>query len=121
MSDLSIVQSTRELILEDGDLIMTDGIEAIQQHLAQRLRTFLAEWFLDRRVGVPYYEQILIKNPNPSALDTIFKSVILNTPGIQELLEFDIQIDDQTRELTLEFRANTIDGEIDFTEVLGVF
>lgn len=125
MSDLRIQDSDRELVFENGDLVLTQGREGISQHLAQRLRTFFGEWFLDTRIGVPYYEHILLKSPNPEVLDTIFKSVILNTPGVQELLDFDITFPDDdnpgNRTMTLEFKANTIAGVIDFTEVLGVF
>lgn len=120
MSDLKINQATRELELDNGDLQLTETTEAIQQHLAQRLRTFFAEWFLDRRIGIPYFEQVLIKSFNPEVLDTIFKNAILNTPGVLELIEFDIDLDNATRVMTLTFKANTLDGVIDFSEILGV-
>lgn len=121
MSDLNLDLLTGDAILDEGNFELNSGIDAVRQHLKQRLQTFLGEWFLDNRVGVPYYEHILIKNPNPSVLDTVFKSVILNTPGILELIEFDIDLDEATRQMTLVFKANTVDGEIDFSQVLGVF
>ena len=121
MSDLKLDTTTEDLeIGPDGDLILTSGKEAIEQHLKQRLRTFLGEWFLERRTGIPYFEQVLIKAFNPTVLDGIFKNVILNTPGVTELQEFDILLDTSTREMNLTFRVDTIDGDFDFSEPLGV-
>jgi len=120
MSDIRL-STQGDIELVNGDLSLTQGADAIVQHLKQRLKTFLGEWFLDNRVGIPYFQQILIKNPDPLVLDTIFKSVVLNTPGVQELIEFDIDLEVATRIMTLTFRARTIDGEIDFSQVLGSF
>lgn len=120
MSDI-LLGTDNDIELVDGDLHLTLDDEAIAQHLKQRLKTFLGEWFLDNRVGIPYYQHILVKNPNPLVLDSIFKSVILNTPGVEELTEFDIDLEPATRVMTLIFRVRTITGEIDFSEVLGSF
>ena len=100
------------------DLSLVSGIESIRQHLAQRLKTFMGEWFLDNRIGVPYFQQVLIKNPDPVVLDSVFKAVIVNTPGVIELLEFDLKVDRSTRQLKLSFTASTTEGEISFDEVL---
>jgi hypothetical protein len=109
--------SDGDIFLNVNDLELTSGIEAKAQHLTQRLRTFLAEWFLDLRIGVAYFQQIMIKNPNPAIVDSVLKKEILNTPGILQLTSFDLDIA-TNRELTLSFRAITSEGEIDFSEVI---
>lgn len=101
------------------DLQLVDEEKAVGQHLAQRLKTFTGEWFLDQRIGVPYLQQVLVKNPDPVVLDSVFKAEIINTPGIVELRSFDLQIDAGTRQLRLEFKAVTDAGTIvSFNEVL---
>jgi len=119
MSDIKVHRDNLDLVLENGDLAIVKKADAIAQHIKQRLRTFLGEWFLDTGAGVPYYEHVNVKNPSPLILDTIFKSMILSTPGVEELLEFDIQLDNATRIMTLVFKVRTIDEEINFIEVLG--
>jgi len=99
-----------DLALSDTDLRLVTGVDAIRQHLIQRLKTFLLEWFLDRRKGVPYIQAVLIKNPNPLAVAAVFKSEIIETPGIVELISFDLQIDPGVRSLRLTFTAAVEDG-----------
>jgi hypothetical protein len=116
--DLMLDESTWDLATGDTDLLLVDGRDAIGQHLAQRLKTFLGEWFLDLRIGVPYFQQVMVKNPDPLVLDSVFKSEIINTPGVTELLSFDLKIDAGSRLLQLSFSAATDDGVITFSEVL---
>ena len=116
MSDLRIDDTTGDLIIEEGNLLLNEGIESVRQFLRARLRTFLGDWLLDRSVGVPYIEEIFVKNPNPTILDSIFKREILNTPGVVELLEFEMTLDSELRKLSLDFKARTLDGIIIFSE-----
>lgn len=120
MSDLSLDTLTADLIIQNGDLVLNSGLEAIRQNLQSRLSFFLGEWFLDVDAGVPYYQDVLKKNPDPVILDGVFKDAILGTPGVIGLDEFDMQMDTALRQLKLTFRARTTDGPIDFDELLGV-
>ena len=113
--DLELDSTNWDLIIENGDLKMVDTIAAIDQHLTQRLKTFLGEWFLDVREGVPYFQYILVKNPDPVVVDTLFKNEIINTPGVLELLTFGLDIN-STRLLKLTFKARTNSGVLDFTK-----
>ena len=116
MSDLTL-DSTGDLFLDEIDLVLNSGQEAIQQHMSQRLRTFVGEWFLNLTVGVPYYQQILVKNPDPVIVDSVLKKEIIDTPGTKRLLDFDLDVDTTSRLLTLAFKAETIEGSvINFSE-----
>jgi len=118
MSDIALDSITGDISIIEGVIALNDENTAIAQHLRSRLRTFFGEWFLDISVGVPYFEQILIKNPNPVSVDSILKKEILETDGILELLTFDLDLNPTTRELTLTFQARTITGSVDFSEVI---
>lgn len=103
----------------DGDIEnkKVDGQEEIRQHLMQRLRTFLNEWFLDLSIGLPYFEEVLIKQPNQAGIESIFIEEILQCPGIVRLLDFNLDLD-KDRTLTVSGTAEGYDGLIDFS--LGV-
>jgi hypothetical protein len=116
MADITL-DSDGDVFVDINDLVLTSGIGAKIQHTKQRLRTFLGEWFLDLRAGVAYFQQILVKNPNPAVVDSIFKKTIINTPGTQQLTFFDIDIGTD-RQLTLSFKAITEEGEVNFSEVI---
>lgn len=117
MSDIGL-NPEWNLNIVNGDLSLTSGLESVRQNLNQRLRAFLQEWFLDQRIGIPYFEQILVRKPNPLLAGNIFKAAIINAPGVIELLSFDLSIDSATRVASLTFSALTTDGVIDFSEVV---
>ncbi len=117
MSDI-LLNSDGDILIEGNDLQLSTGVEAIQQHLSQRLKTFLNEWFIDKRIGIPYFEHVLRKNFDPVVVDTVFKRQIINTPGVLELLSFDADLDKSTRTLQVTFKARTSKGVINFSEVL---
>lgn len=119
MSDLKLA-ADGDLEIKNGDLLLTSGDEAVRQHLQQRLRTFLGEWFLDLDVGVPYFQDILVKNPNVNQVDGILKQTILTTPGVVELVSFSMSFDSTARTLAVEFEYTSYSGEINFfTETFG--
>ena len=110
-----------DVVIEDGDLALVTEKDAIAQHLKNRLNTFLGEWFLDKRVGVPYFEHILKKNIDPLVIDSVFKREIINTQGIIEIKTFNLDLDPTLRELALTFTASSIEGDITFSEVVPTF
>ncbi len=99
-----------DIAIENNSFVLIEGQEEIEQNLTQRLRMFYSEWFLDLREGVPYFEQVLKKVPDPVVLDSIFKRAISQTPGIEEILEFNMDVDASTRKLSLSMRCRTRDG-----------
>lgn len=119
MSDLLQDINTRELIIENADLVLCTGVDRARQFLAQRLAAFRGEWVFDLDEGVPYFENVFVKAPDPVILEGIFKDRILSTPGIIGLDEFDMTLDTASREFKLSFIAQSTDGPINFSEVLG--
>ena len=51
----------RDVQIVNGDLQLVGAGPAILQHILQRLGIFLGEWFLDNTIGVPYFQQVLVK------------------------------------------------------------
>ena len=118
MSDFKL-DTFGELDLTSGDLVFVTGADAVAQHLKLRLRFIRGEWFLDVRVGIPYYSQIFIKNPNLAAIETIYRRAIRETPGVDTLDRFDFEFDSATRQLEVSFSAKLLGETVarDFTEV----
>jgi hypothetical protein len=118
MSDLAL-DTFGEVDFSQKGPYFIHGADAVAQHLRIRLRFYLGEWFLDTRVGIPFYTQIFVKNPNLAAINTVFRRAIVSTPGVEILERLDLALDSATRQLTLEFTAK-LDGEDvarNFTEV----
>lgn len=118
--DLAIDPTTDDLGLSNGDFVITDGDVAVAQNLRQRLRLFLGEWFLAQNAGVPYHDEVFVKNPRWAVLDALFKAEILGTEGVVELLSFLMSLNTVTRTLNLIFEVRTENGVvISFDEDLG--
>lgn len=111
--------TTKDLVIVNGDLTLTTGLDRVKQHLSQRFKLFFGEWFLDTERGVPYFQDIYRKNPDGDVVDATFKKVVTQTPGVVNLQEFSIDYDNATRSITVKLRALTVDGVIDYTEEIS--
>jgi len=118
INDLRLDTVTHDLKIENFDLSIVSGTDVISQRLKIRLEFFRGEWFLDTTVGVPFYEDILVKNPDIPNIETILKAEILDTPGVVELLAFESSFDAQARKLTVTFTVSTDYGTVTITETL---
>ncbi len=119
MADLSLELSPAspnfgDLVLLNGDLVINSGTDAIKQNVLQRLKTYLGEWFLDNRIGLPFYQQILVKNPDQGVIDGILQNAILDTPGIVSLNKYLATLERGTRKLTVAFTATATSGTVDY-------
>ena len=78
------------LLNTDGDIDFSTGrrvvVTALQTQVRQSvqalLNIWLAEWFLDSRVGTPWREYALIKNANVSIVNQMIATAVANVPGI---------------------------------------
>jgi hypothetical protein len=117
MTTLKLSTLTHDLDLSSNNIELIEGIDEIVQKLRIRYQFFLGEWFLDERVGIPYYEKILVKSPNLSDVNSILREVAVTTPGIAEVDRFDSEFDARTRELRIDLWARSDTGEpLQFSE-----
>lgn len=112
MSDLLIDNIKNDLVITNGDLSLVKGSDAIAQSVQQRLQMFYQEWFLDNTQGVPYFQNILVKQPNFDVVTATIQNCILATPGITELVGYSYQYTNSTRVLTIAFQAKCTNGQI---------
>jgi len=89
-----------------------NGADKVAQQIKINLLTFLGEWFLDETWGVPYLEEILIKNPRMPSVETILRSHINSVPHIIRIDSFGMDFDRRRRTLGVEFEVSTAYGLI---------
>lgn len=116
--DLALDPLTGDLLVEGGDLQLLDGLDAIAQHVAIRLQFFRGEWFLDTRIGVPYFTDILVKNPDLNIVRFLLRAAVASTPGVINLQSFDMVFEGITRALNVDFEAETEEGPLEFDREL---
>lgn len=120
MADLRIDPTTGDLDFSASDLQIIDGSEAIAQHLRIRLQFFLGEWFLNRDIGIPYFQDVFIKAPSTSVVRRIIRDVVAGTPGVAEVTDLLVDYEPADRRLNISFNATALpDGTpITFDEEL---
>lgn len=85
--------------------VLEEPSELLAQRIRHRLQTFRGECFLDRDVGVPYYSEILRKNPDLSRVRSLLASVISAVPGVVKILSLNLDFKRKSRELSVSFRV----------------
>lgn len=88
--------------------LVTDKVQWAAQKLTNRFLFFLGEWFLDTTQGLPYFQQIAVKNPNLRVLKQIFTKVILSTPPIVSINSLVVTINSMRQaQLSLSAKCDT--------------
>lgn len=115
------LDSSGDIAIENNELVFVEGSQEIQQLVSQRLSTFMGEWFLDITIGLPYYQHILVKQVNPTVVNAVIVREIITTDGFKELTFFQMDYDESTRTLDVEFEGYVEDDPnlIEFKVNLG--
>lgn len=112
------LDSNNDLVVEFGRLKTVSNGSEVVQYVRSRLLFYFNEWFLDTTAGVPYFEEIFVKPVDLANAESIFKSTIINTPGVNRLIEFFMDFEGGSlRKLSIQFTAETTYGEIINEEV----
>lgn len=99
------LSDSNELLFTNGKLALISGPEATAQKLRNLFLLVKGEWFLDTRVGVPYFDTALVKNPDLGVIKRLFRRVILSAQGVKEILSLDLGYNAAARTLTFTTRV----------------
>lgn len=101
-----------DLSVSNGALQMVSDEAAIVQAIRIRMQFFKGEWFLDLDAGIPFFQSVLVKNPDNATLDYVFRKALLETPGVLSVLSLSARVDRSIRRLFVSYRVDTSLGEI---------
>jgi len=105
---------------DSGDLLITSLGEArltstLVEEVGQRLRTklqhFLGEWFLDTTLGIAYFRDVLVRNPDMAVVKSTYQDAITDDPDVEQLVLLDLSLNTETRLLSVTFEAVLKSGE----------
>lgn len=120
----SLATETWDLFLDETGNIslrksetLDELVDLICQRVKCRLQTFRGECYLDRNMGVPYFKEVMKKNPDLGKVRSLLAATIVGVEGVKSLEELKIKFDASTREYKVIFRAladngNRVNGEI---------
>lgn len=117
--------TVRKLDPVTGDIV-TSGVQftneqdEIAQTIRTRLKLFLGEYFRDITDGVPWFQSILIKTGTLTSKDAIIKQRIIQTEGVNNIVEFTSDYDIKSRKYSINCIVNTPFGivPINFSEII---
>ncbi len=109
MIDLQLDDS-HDLNIENNDLVLIEDEYQVSQNVDITLQFFKGEYPLDITFGIPYFENVFVKNPDIPEVSAIFKTAIMGVPDVNELLEFDLDYDASARTVSVTFLVNTTFG-----------
>ena len=95
-----------DLDVSTGTFQRLTGPQYAAQKIRQRLLFILGEWVLDIRLGQPWFEEILVKNPNMKLVQQRVRDCILGVPGITNVRQVEILWDRVNRNLSLAYVAD---------------
>lgn len=104
----------------DGDIALGSagiphfigGADEAIQRMGVRFRFVRGEWYRDTRLGIPYFEHVLLKRPRLQLVRSLFRQTILGVPGIERLERLTESFDRAIRTLKPEFAAVHQDGTV---------
>jgi len=114
MKSLYLDPITKDLaITSTGNLRFTQtDTEYVAQKIETKLSFFIGEWWLNVDLGIPYYEQILVKNPDLNIVNGLFIRELNSIPEIVEIVSFNASFDTSARKYSANFEVRIESGEI---------
>lgn len=91
--------------------------EGVAQAVITRLKLWLGEWFIDMAEGTPY-QQALLGAHKQNTVEPALRERILETKGVKEIVDFDLQWDTEARTVKVNVMLDTDYGETKIIEVL---
>lgn len=99
-----------EVAFQVGTIQTNESV--IQQRIKTTLQTFQGEWYLDRSLGVPYYEEVLQKNPDVGRVRSLLLLAVNSVRGVKEVLSFVVEFIPATRRFVVNFKVRTDEDQI---------
>ena len=111
---LKLDNNNNDIVIENGQLQMVSGADGVAQAARTRLKLFKGEWNFDLEAGMPYFQEILIKNPSLPKIKTTVRNLLATVPGIDvpENIVY-VKLTYSGRTLNIDWRANSVFGVIE--------
>jgi len=84
------------------------NLDAVAQSVKTRLQSFLGDCFFAERDGIDWFN--LLGAKDQTELSLAVASVILNTTDVTKVIDFEINLDKNTRDIRINFEIETVYG-----------
>lgn len=105
-----LTDSTGDIDVSRGLQFTPDLATYVVQRLDENLSFFLGEWFLDQRLGIPYFEAIIGQKPDFPLLDSLYRRAVQQTAGVASVSNLVISFEPARRAAGVRFACVLADG-----------
>lgn len=102
--DLLLDASGDLVVSKSGDISLTDSVA---QKVRIRLKWLESEWRWNPNEGLPYLQQLFVKNPDTDTFESLVRAKIFEVPEITGVEDVSITYDKHTRKARIYFVALT--------------
>jgi hypothetical protein len=115
VGDLQLTPDGRELVLVTGPA-------KVAQSLRVGAQIFRGLWRYDRKVGVPYFQEILVAGPDLERVRRRFHEFLTGTDGVLSVTSLQIRFDRPAATIFVDFSVicdsgETLTDSLDFVAV----
>lgn len=110
MSNFALA-TTGDIDITGGRMSLATGQAEVRQRVETTLRTFYGEVSWDTTIGVDWRALMATKRTQFDDVREEIRAVIEADPGIIEVQRLEVAFDPDTRALSVDFTARTIDTE----------
>lgn len=89
--------------LDRGDFLFIDNDQRIIQQIKIRLLTWANEWFLDKEVGINYFDIFNEKQNTEALIENLIRNTISDIENITSVDRVGVKKDNESRVLTVYF------------------
>lgn len=115
MKDLDFLDGDMSLV--NGDFAFVTGADEVRQRVLLRLRRQLGEWEFNVTLGVPWIEQILIRNPDLGTIRALLVREIATTPGVIRVVSLELELTaDRKLAFTWSALVETDSADVEFAD-----
>ncbi|WP_284641180.1 DUF2634 domain-containing protein [Paenibacillus silviterrae] len=100
-----------DLVIENNDLTLVEGIEELAQCCEIVLGTNRGEWFLNPQMGIRF-DKLHGKQVSVEAAREEIRSGLRQEPRIQTVESIDVTLNTTARESSIAFTATSTEGEV---------
>lgn len=100
------LNTDHDLDLANGNLVL---VSDLAQRVDCRIRTFLGEHWLNPDIGVPYFTDFLVKNPDLVRCSQIIAGAVRTVPGVSTVDKVVVSFDKGLAKLSIAFAVTGTD------------
>lgn len=103
---------------DETDAEFVDGAASTLQEIKVGAQIFEGSYRFDKTKGLPYLDDVFVKNPDLRLIRIIFYAFLSGITGVTEVETINLRVDAQARILYVQFKVHSDSGVLEDTIAL---